>query len=293
MRIGIDLGGTKIEGALLKHDHSIAVRQRLKTPQTRGYAAILESVTTLVNQLEHTAGTPCSLGLAAPGAVDASGRVKNSNTQCLIGEALGDDLRAQLSRAVRIENDANCFALAEALYGAGQFSPTVFGVIMGTGVGGGLVIDGRLHTGLHHIAGEWGHNVLESDGPPCYCGKRGCIETFLSGPGFLADYQRLGGSEARSPEQIIALSRSGESFAVRAVDQLLDRLGRALAQVINVFDPHTIVLGGGLSNIDELYEQGPAHIAKYVFNSELKTPIKRNRNGDSAGVLGAARLWDN
>ena len=139
MRIGIDLGGTKIEGALLRHDHSVAVRQRLKTPQARGYPAILESVTTLVNQLEHTAGTPCSVGLAAPGAVDALGRVKNSNTQCLIGEALGDDLRTQLSRAVRIENDANCFALAEALYGAGQSSPTVFGVIMGTGVGGGLV----------------------------------------------------------------------------------------------------------------------------------------------------------
>jgi fructokinase len=164
---------------------------------------------------------------------------------------------------------------------------------MGTGVGGGLVIDGRLHSGLHHIAGEWGHNVLEWDGPPCYCGKRGCIETFLSGPGFLADYQRLGGSEARSSEQIVALYRSGESFALRAVDRLLDRLGRALAQVINIVDPHTIVLGGGLSNIDELYEQGPAHIAKYVFNSELKTPIKRNLNGDSAGVLGAARLWDN
>ncbi|MGB1683434.1 MAG: ROK family protein, partial [Arenicellales bacterium] len=154
-------------------------------------------------------------------------------------------------------------------------------------------IDGRLHSGLHHIAGEWGHNVLESYGPPCYCGKRGCIETLLSGPGFLADYRRLGGAEATDPEQIVRLARDREPTATAALSNLLDRFGQALAQVINIVDPHTIVLGGGLSNIDELYEQGPAHIAKYVFNSELKTPIKRNRNGDSAGVLGAARLWDN
>ena len=292
MRIGIDLGGTKIEGVLVHLDGSIAVRQRIETPQASGYGAILDRVIGLITELEKQAGTHCSVGLAAPGAVDATGRVKNSNTQCLIGESLRDDLSERLSRSVRIENDANCFALAEALYGAGQSAPSVFGVIMGTGVGGGIVFNGRLHSGLQHIAGEWGHNVLESDGPSCYCGKRGCVETFLSGPGFLADYQRLGGSTADSPEEIVALSRNGDTTAIETLDRLMDRLGRALAQVINIIDPHVVVLGGGLSNIDELYTQAPEHIAKYVFNPVLDTPIRKNLNGDSAGVLGAARLWD-
>ena len=291
MRIGIDLGGTKTEGALVNDNGSVISRRRLATPRAEGYRAIVDQIVSLVDQLDAEAGRICSVGIAAPGAVDASGRVKNSNTQCLIGAAFQNDLEIRLDRPVRVENDANCFALAEALFGAGRDMPSVFGVIMGTGVGGGIVVQKRLHTGPQHIAGEWGHNVLDPGGPACYCGQRGCIETYLSGPGFFADYQRLGGSSAASPEQVILKARKNDPIARQALDNLLERFGRALAGVINILDPHVIVLGGGLSNISELYEEGPRRIAKYVFNPALETPIRRNINGDSAGVLGAAGLW--
>ena len=291
MRIGIDLGGTKTEGALVNDDGSVISRRRVATPRAEGYRAIVDQIVSLVDQLEAGAGSICSVGVAAPGAVDAHGRVKNSNTQCLIGAAFQNDLEIRLDRPVRVENDANCFALAEALFGAGRDMPSVFGVIMGTGVGGGIVMQQRLHTGPQHIAGEWGHNSLDPGGPPCYCGQRGCIETYLSGPGFFADYQRLGGTNAASPEQVILKARKNDPIARQALDNLLERFGRALAGVINILDPHVIVLGGGLSNISELYEEGPRRIAKYVFNPALETPIRRNINGDSAGVLGAAGLW--
>ena len=183
-------------------------------------------------------------------------------------------------------------AHAEALLGAGQDMHSVFGVIMGTGVGGGMVIGKTLHTGLQHIAGEWGHNSLNPDGPPCYCGQRGCIETYLSGPGFLADYQQLGGVSAKTPEAVVSQADAQDPAAEQALENLLEHFGRALAGVINILDPHVIVLGGGLSNIGQLYEYGPGHIEKYVFNPVLQTPLRRNVNGDSAGVLGAARLWD-
>ena len=292
MRIGIDLGGTKTEGALVDSGGSVVARERRATPRDGGYLAILELTVSLIYDLERRAGGHCSVGVAAPGAVDPEGCIKNSNTQCLIGEPFQRDLETRLSRPIRIENDANCFALAEALFGAGQDMPSVFGVIMGTGVGGGIVIQKTLHTGLQHIAGEWGHNSLNPDGPPCYCGQRGCIETYLSGPGFLADYQRLGGVSAKTPEAVVSQADTGDPTAEQALDNLLDRFGKALAGVINILDPHVIVLGGGLSNIGQLYEYGPRHIEKYVFNPVLQTPLRRNVNGDSAGVLGAARLWD-
>ena len=292
MRIGIDLGGTKTEGALVDSGGSVVVRERRATPRDRGYLAILELIVSLIYDLERRAGDHCSVGVAAPGAVDPEGRIKNSNTQCLIGQPFQRDLETRLSRSIRIENDANCFALAEALFGAGQDMHSVFGVIMGTGVGGGMVIGKTLHTGLQHIAGEWGHNSLNPDGPPCYCGQRGCIETYLSGPGFLADYQQLGGVSAKTAEEVVSQADAQDPAAEQALENLLAHFGRALAGVINILDPHVIVLGGGLSNIGQLYENGPGHIEKYVFNPVLQTPLRRNVNGDSAGVLGAARLWD-
>ena len=292
MQIGIDLGGTKIEGALVDSGGKFISRQRHPTPREAGYSAILSQIVSLIHNLEDQAGRNCSVGIAAPGALDTQGRIKNSNTQCLIGKSFQKDLERHLDRPVRVENDANCFALAEALYGAGQDMPSVFGVIMGTGVGGGMVIQQRLHTGLQHIAGEWGHNSLDPDGPACYCGQRGCIETYLSGPGFLADYRCLGGVTATTPEAVICEAEAKDPIARQALDNLLDRFGKAIAGVINILDPHVIVLGGGLSNISQLYENGPDRIAQYVFNPVLKTPLRRNVNGDSAGVLGAAGLWD-
>ena len=292
MRIGIDLGGTKTEGALVDSDGSVVSRQRHPTPRQAGYTAILDQIISLVRKLDTQAGQVCSVGVAAPGALDAQGRIKNSNTQCLIGEPFQEDLERRLGRPVRIENDANCFTLAEALSGAGQGMPSVFGVIMGTGVGGGMVIHQRLHTGPQHIAGEWGHNSLDPEGPSCYCGKRGCIETYLSGPGFLGDYRRLGGVTATTPEAVVCEAEAKDPIAEQALDNLLERFGKALAGVINILDPHVIVLGGGLSNISQLYDNGPDRIARHVFNPVLETPLRRNLNGDSAGVLGAAGLWD-
>ncbi len=291
MEIGIDLGGTKTEGVLLDATGADIARQRRPTPQQQGYQAILETIASLVTDLEAHSETRCSVGIAAPGALDTTGRVKNSNTQCLIGQPLLQDLETLLSRPVRLENDANCFTLAEALDGAGKNAVSVFGVIMGTGVGGGIVVNGALLPGLQHIAGEWGHNCLEKNGPLCYCGQRGCIETFLSGPGFSADYQRLGGDPTLSPQEIVADAERQNATAQLAVENLLERFGKALASVINILDPHVVVLGGGLSNIDCLYTEGAQRVATHVFNDSLDTPIRRNQHGDSAGVRGAAHLW--
>ena len=291
MEIGIDLGGTKTEGILLDATGTETARQRRPTPQQQGYQAILENIASLVTDLEAHSETRCSVGVAAPGALDKTGRVKNSNTQCLIGRPLLQDLETLLSRPVRLENDANCFTLAEAVDGAGQNAASVFGVILGTGVGGGIVVNGELLPGLQHIAGEWGHNCLEPNGPLCYCGRLGCIETFLSGPGFSADYQRLGGDSTLSPQEIVATADRQNTIAQLALENLLERFGKALASVINILDPHVVVLGGGLSNIDCLYSKGAQRVAAHVFNTRLDTPIRRNQHGDSAGVRGAARLW--
>ncbi len=292
LRIGIDLGGTKTEGIVMDSDGAILHRLRHPTPQPDGYDAILANVNNLVRELERQAGSPCSVGIGTPGAISAkTGFLKNSNTVSLNGKPVKQDLERLLGREIRIANDANCFALSEALDGAGQGGGVVFGVIMGTGVGGGIVVQGRLHEGPQHIAGEWGHNVLEASGPPCYCGKRGCVETFLSGPGLLADYRILGGDHSHTAPDVARLAEQGNPLAGTVMDRYLDRFGRALSVVINILDPDVIVLGGGMSNIERLYTAGRDAVANYLFSDELRTPVVRNHHGDSSGVRGAAQLW--
>jgi len=293
-RIGIDLGGTKTEGVVMDARGDILHRDRRPTPQTEGYTAILENIRKLVSDLEKQAGRQCTIGIGTPGAISTkTGCLKNSNTVCLNGKPIKQDLQKMLARPIRIANDANCFALSEAIDGAGQGADVVFGVIMGTGVGGGIVVHGRLLEGPQHIAGEWGHNVLEFDGPPCYCGKRGCVETFLSGPGLLRDYRTHGGDTAHDTKAIVEHAASGDALAADTFNRYLDRFGRALAVVINILDPDIIVLGGGMSNIQRLYAEGPDTIARYVFNDELHTRLVANMHGDSSGVRGAAQLWGN
>ncbi|QOJ22585.1 MAG: ROK family protein [Gammaproteobacteria bacterium] len=292
MRIGIDLGGTKIEGVVLDTGGRELVRKRVDTQQAAGYWAILHTIAQLVRQLEAEIDQQCPVGIGTPGAISAvSGTMKNSNTVCLNGQPLLEDLQGLLNRPLRIANDANCFALSEALDGAGKGYGMVFGVIMGTGVGGGIVFNGQLHPGRQHIGGEWGHNILELGGPDCYCGQKGCVETFISGPGLAADYHRHGGNRALTAYDIVTLAAQGDALAEAAMQCFFDRFGRALAMVINILDPDAIVLGGGLSNIDRLYSEGRNRVAHYVFNDQLITPILKNVHGDSSGVRGAAQLW--
>lgn len=292
LRIGIDLGGTKTEGVVLDAKGNILHRERRPTPQAQGYAAILATIRDLVLDLERRAGQTCTVGIGTPGAISSkTGCLKNSNTTCLNGQPLKQDLEKLLARELRLENDANCFALSEALDGAGQGYGVVFGVILGTGVGGGIVFHGRLHSGVQHIAGEWGHNVLQADGPPCYCGKRGCVETFLSGPGFVRDYQAAGGNTTYDARAIVQAASIGDASAEAAFQHYLDRFGRALSMVVNILDPDAIVLGGGLSNIARLYTDGREKLALYSFNDELRTALLPHRHGDSSGVRGAAQLW--
>jgi fructokinase len=291
-RIGVDLGGTKTEAILMDDDGDILARERRSTPVPDGYNAILDNIVDLVQELEHRAGEKAAVGIGTPGALSArTGLLKNSNTVCLNGKPVKRDLEQRLNRTIRIANDANCFALSEAIDGAGQGQELVFGVIMGTGVGGGIVFKQSLHQGPQHIAGEWGHNVLEADGPPCYCGKHGCVETFLSGPGLLHSYRKAGGNAENDTRTIVALAARGDALADDIMRLYLDRFGRALATVVNILDPDAIVLGGGMSNIDRLYTEGRAALARHIFNDELLTKVVRNHHGDSAGVRGAAWLW--
>jgi len=292
MRIGIDLGGTKTEGVVLDHGGNELLRRRMATPQANGYHAVLNTVGQLVEQLEAEVGQRCSVGIGTPGAVSTvTGRMKNSNTLCLNGQPLFDDLQNLLNRPLRMANDANCFALSEALDGAGKDFSLVFGVIMGTGVGGGIVFNGHLHQGHQHIGGEWGHNILESDGPDCYCGHNGCVETLISGPALAADYHRHGGDNRLTANEIVALAERGDTAAEAATLRFLDRFGRAMAMVVNILDPDVIVLGGGLSKVTRLYSDGRERVAHYVFNDEFITPVLKNVHGDSSGVRGAAQLW--
>jgi len=292
LRIGVDLGGSKTEGIVMDVDGQILVRERRATPQAEGYAAILANLCDLVRDLERRAGSHCRVGLGTPGAISTkTGFLKNSNTVCLNGRPVKQDLEQLLAREIRIANDANCFALSEALDGAAQGAPVVFGVILGTGVGGGIVVNGQLLEGAQHIAGEWGHNVLEPDGPPCYCGKHGCVETFLSGPGLARDFALQGGNTALDARAIAAAAEQSDTLAEAAMRRYLDRFGRALSVVINILDPDAIVLGGGMSNIARLYTAGLEHVARHTFNDELRTRILPNRHGDSSGVRGAAQLW--
>ena len=292
MRIGIDLGGTKTEGVVLDSGDAEIVRRRYPTPIDGGYSAILDTMVSLVDELEEHAGAPCRVGIGTPGALSRkTGRIKNSNTTCLIDQPLQADLSALLKREIRMENDANCFALSEALDGAGQGQAIVFGMILGTGVGGGIVVNQQLLTGLQSITGEWGHNPLCPDGPRCYCGRRGCIETFLSGPALVADYARRGGEPTTTAQTIAALAEDNDPLAQGVLSVFFNYFAQALATIINILDPHVVVIGGGLSGIDALYSRGREAAAPYVFNDEFATPIVSNINGDSAGVRGAAQLW--
>ena len=294
MRIGIDLGGTKIEGIVMNRDGSIVARIRVPTP--RGYAESVDAIVSLVDDLEKDAAERCTVGLGIPGAVTPAGLIKNANSTWLIGEPLAADLEQRLSRPIRLMNDANCFAISEAADGAAAGAEVAFGVILGTGVGGGIVVHGRCLEGPNSIAGEWGHNPLpwmaddEHPGPECYCGKRGCMESFLSGPGFERDYEEATGTRLASPA-IVAAAVSGEPRAAAALDRYIDRLARGLASVINVLDPDVIVLGGGMSKLPELAERVAAVLPRYVFSDSVNTRIVKNRHGDSSGVRGAAWLW--
>ncbi len=291
VRIGVDLGGTKIEGAVLDDaSEQVLARQRVATDSGRGYAHIVETVGALVDRLRAAHPDAVSVGIGTPGAISSrTGLMKNSNTTCLNGRDLPADLARRIGGPLRVENDANCFALAEARRGAGQGGRFVFGVIMGTGVGGGLVIDGRLWSGPQHIAGEWGHHVIDPQGPHCYCGHRGCVEALISGPAVERRYRERGG-DAADTAAIVARARAGDGLASQVVGELIAHFGRALANVIDILDPDVVVLGGGLSMIDELYGAGREAVARCVFNDELRTPIRRHQLGDSAGVIGAALL---
>jgi fructokinase len=298
LRIGVDLGGTKIEAVVIDAQGVEQARLRRPTPQG-DYRATLSAICALVRELETRCGAraPARVGIGTPGAFSsATRRLKNSNSICLNGQPLAEDLEALLGRPLRFANDANCFALSEATDGAGAGARAVFGVILGTGVGGGIVIDGRVLEGANAIAGEWGHNPLprsvgaEDPGPLCYCGRHGCIETWLSGPGLAADYRRAT-HRSESVPRIVELAGEGAADAVAALERYCDRAARALAGVINVLDPEVIVLGGGLSNIDLLYSRIPALWARHVFSDTVATRLVRNLHGDSSGVRGAAWLW--
>lgn len=299
LRVGLDLGGTKIEGIALDPDGSERARRRVATP--RGdYAATLETVAALAEELEREClpPTPATVGIGMPGVISpASGLVKNANSTWLIGHPFSTDLSARLGREVRCANDANCFALSEAVDGAAAGAQNVFGVIVGTGTGGGIVVRGRVLTGANAIAGEWGHNPLpwpregEWPGPPCYCGRTGCIETFLSGPGFAADYVAHGG-EPLDAVAIASRAAAGDVRAEQCVQRYEDRMARALASVINVLDPDVIVLGGGMSNLDRLYATVPTLWLPYVFSDAVTTRLVKPKHGDSSGVRGAAWLWE-
>jgi fructokinase len=296
MRIGIDLGGTKIEALALGDDGREIFRHRVPTP-SGDYAATLKAIADLVTSIESKFGRKGSVGIGTPGAISPrTGLIKNSNSVVLNGRSLDRDLSAALSRPLRIENDANCFALSEAVDGAARGASVVFGVILGTGVGAGIVVDKRIISGRNRIAGEWGHNPLpwpraeELPGPSCYCGKTGCIETFLSGPGLAREF-RIRTGKGLSANEVSSAANAGDADALAVMATYEDRLARGLAHVINLVDPDLIVLGGGLSNIERLYRNVPALIQRYVFSDGVETPIVRARHGDSSGVRGAAWLW--
>jgi len=296
MQIGIDLGGTKTEGIGLDASTPVAVRRRVATP--RDYGGTLDAIARIVAEIEADAGRTGSVGVGIPGVVSrATGLVKNANSTWLNGHPLLADLEARLSRQVRVANDANCFTLSEAIDGAGQGFETVFGVILGTGVGGGIAIRQRIHEGPNQIAGEWGHNPLpwmtdeeRASAPACYCGKVGCVETFLSGPAFERDHVLLSGAR-RSSQDIVRAAASGDPCAIQTLERYQNRLARALAAVINLLDPDAIVLGGGMSNLPDLASAVSAALPRYVFSDTVLSTVVLNVHGDSSGVRGAAWLW--
>jgi predicted NBD/HSP70 family sugar kinase len=297
IRIGLDLGGTKTEIIALDERRTELLRRREPTP-AGDYDATLALVARLVRETEIEIGKRGSIGVGTPGALSlATKRLRNSNSTCLNGRAIKEDVEHLLGREIRVANDANCFALSEATDGAARHAPIAFGVILGTGVGGGLVVHGRVLEGANAIAGEWGHNPLpwmqtgEVPGPPCYCGKFGCVETFLSGGGLSLDFELMTGNKLPARE-IAERAATNDHVASNTMTRYENRLARALASVINVLDPHVIVLGGGVSNIERLYENVPKAWGQWVFSDTVRTRLVRNYHGDSSGVRGAALLWE-
>ena len=297
MRIGIDLGGTKIEAIALDAEGHERLRRRIPTPR-ESYDGTLAAIASLVRDVEERLAERGSVGVGIPGAISpATGLVKNSNSTWMNGRRLAEDLPRLLDRPVRFANDANCFALSEATDGAGAGGKVVFGVIIGTGTGGGIVVNGHVLDGPNAIAGEWGHNPMpaprggEWPGPRCYCGRTGCIELFLSGPGLTRDYAESGGGSATAAE-IASRAASGDAIAEACLGRYEDRLARALAGVINILDPDVIVLGGGMSNVDRLLANVPAIWSAHIFSDAVATRLVRAVHGDSSGVRGAAWLWE-
>jgi len=292
-KIGIDLGGTKIEGILLDEKYNILQRKRIETHQENGYDSIVKSITSLVDELQSTSKWANDIGICTPGVIDAnSGLIKNSNTQCLIGMPLKADIENILGYKIFMENDANCFALAESLLGSAKGYDTVFGVIMGTGVGGGIVINGTLHKGRTNIAGEWGHHTLHPNGNECYCGKHGCVETYISGPALERRWSEWSGKKKslQTITQTVYELPAHKAWFKLWKKEFLENFGMALANVIDILDPDVIVLGGGVSNIPFLYDEGKKAVYDKVFSDSIETPILKNSLGDSAGAFGACLL---
>jgi fructokinase len=296
VRIGVDLGGTKIEFVALERDGTELDRHRIATPRF-DYAGTVRAITDGVKKMEQQLRRAATVGVGIPGTVSTrTGLVKNANSTWLNGMPFDQDLSRALAREVRCANDANCLAVSEATDGAGAQKHVVFAVILGTGCGGGIALDGHVHSGLHGVAGEWGHNTLpwmraeEFPGPPCYCGKHGCIETWISGTGLEKDYERATKISLHGPE-ILARSEEGEAAALAALDRFEDRLARGLAGVINLLDPEVVVMGGGASQISRIYKNVPGRLQEYVFGKEAATPLVPAKHGDSSGVRGAAWLW--
>jgi fructokinase len=296
MRIGVDLGGTKIEALALGAEGQVLGRRRIPTPR-HDYPATLDAIVGLVGALERDLGGRATVGVGMPGAISpATGLVKNANSVWLNGKPLVEDLTQRLGRSLRFANDANCFTLSEAVDGAARGSRVVFGVIVGTGTGGGIAVEGRILTGPNAIAGEWGHNPLpwpqegEWPGPSCYCGKTACVETFLSGPGMARDHQEATG-EALDAAKIAARAEAGDPGSRATLERYEDRMARALAVLINILDPDAVVLGGGMSKLGRLYENVPRRWQRHGFSDRLDTPLLAPLHGDSSGVRGAAWLW--
>ena len=298
MRIGIDLGGTKIEAIALSETGKDLYRERIPTPND--YLQTLDAIGSLVSKIESIAGTGDSIGIGIPGTISSTtNRVKNANSLWLNNMPLIADLERNLKRPVRIANDANCLAVSESVDGAGAGFNVVFGVIIGTGCGGGIAIDGSAHTGINGVAGEWGHNPLpwpnEEDleyqqKVPCYCGRRGCVETYVSGPGFSKDY-KLHTDQTLEAYQIVDLARKGKNEAKECLERYQQRLGKALAGIVNTLDPDVIVLAGGMSNVESIYYDIESIMSRWVFGAECQTPVLKAKHGDSSGVRGAAWLW--
>lgn len=284
--LGVDLGGTKTEAILLDEHQNVIDRKRIQTPQF-DYGEIINSISSLVLEISKDIDD-FSLGVCTPGAISKqTGFIKNSNTQCLIGKPFKEDLEKKLRKKISIENDANCFTMAESLMGAAKEFGLVFGVIMGTGVGGGIVIDGKLHSGRTNIGGEWGHHTLHRNGNSCYCGKTGCVETYISGPSLEKQWLKLTGKSQILPKILLNIN---DEIGKKWKYEFLENFGYGLANVIDILDPDVIVLGGGLSNINFLYSEGKESVYEKVFSDLVETPIIKNKLGDSAGVYGAALL---